>query len=809
MEPRIEKIISEATVKEKVSLLSGLDAWHTVSLSRFDLPSITMSDGPYGLRKVMNNASGLEVSYPATAFPTSSLIAASWDEKLISKMAKAMALEAQDQGVDVILGPGLNIKRSPLCGRNFEYFSEDPLLSGKLASAFIKGMQAEGVGATAKHFLANSQETKRLLNNAIIDERTLREIYLRAFEIAIKEGKPFCVMSSYNMVNGDYMSENKEIVDDILRQEWGYRGVVMTDWGAMHNPVSGVRAGTDLAMPGRNEPDKAVIKAVNSFDLDIQHVNQSVIRIANLALKLQENRQSPIAKVDYDEHFAIARDIASNSMILLKNDNDILPLDKNDKVLVIGAFAENSRFQGAGSSQINPYKLDNLLLALKDEGMAYDYFPGFSIDGNKETDKTLFSEAIEAAKTSKQVVIMAGLPPAYEAEGADREYLRLPDNQNKLIEALVAINKNIVVVISAGAPVAMPWASEVKAILMAYLAGEASGQATRDVLFGKVNPSGHLAETFPLMRDDTPSLQYFAGVNRNIEYRESIFVGYRYYDTAKRDVLFPFGHGLSYTKFAYDNLAIEGDNLALKGKINISFQLTNIGDRKGKEVVQLYGSRVSFSKLFRSQRQLIAFKKIELAPKESAIVKFSVEANDFRYWNTIIHNWAVEGGRYAIEIGSSSRDIRLKHEFTVEDDGNEVMDYQTLAPTYYNLKSDGHFETHFREFEAIYGRRIYHVYSATHRPFTLDSTIDDAHGYLIGKLAKKIIVKVAKKTAGDDEIKAKMYVLSVLDTPIGSLSALSGGAFSYTQSLGLLDVINGRLIRGFFRLLKSSRKKDK
>jgi len=570
-------------------------------------------------------------------------------------MGESIGSSCQHEQLSVVLGPAVNIKRSPLCGRNFEYFSEDPYLAGEISAAFINGVQSKNVGTSIKHFAANNQEHRRMSSSSNVDERTLREIYFPAFEISVKKAQPWTVMCSYNRINGVYASENKWLLTDVLRDEWGFEGYVMSDWGAVSNRVAGIAAGLDLEMPSSGGiNDRKIVNAVRTGKLDEKIVDQAVERILTINYKYLENAK-PHTPWDKEADHELSARIAAECMVLLKNEEDILPLNKEDKVAFIGEFAVKPRFQGGGSSHINCFKTTSAMEAA--EGLNVTYARGYSVADDEATDE-MIAEAVEAAKAAKVAVIFAGLPDAYESEGYDRTHMRLPACQNQLIDAVVEANPNTVVILHNGSPVEMPWVGKVKAVLEAYLGGQAVGLATVRVLFGDVNPSGHLAETFPRKLSDNPSYLFYGGEKDKTDYREGIFVGYRYYDRKEMDVLYPFGHGLSYTTFEYSGLQLSDTEITDQDTLTATVTVTNTGSRTGKTVVQLYVSDVD-STVLRPVRELKGFEKVELAPGETTEVTFTLDKRSFAYWNEQIGDWHVETGEFVIEVGQSSRDICL------------------------------------------------------------------------------------------------------------------------------------------------------
>ena len=653
----IKSLVSQMTLEEKCGLLSGLDFWHTKPVDRLEVPSVMVSDGPHGLRKQDQEADhlGMNDSIKAVCMPAACATAASFDRDMIYTMGESIGSSAQHEELGVVLGPAVNIKRSPLCGRNFEYFSEDPYLAGEISAAFINGVQSKNVGTSIKHFAANNQEHRRMSSSSNVDERTLREIYFPAFEISVKKAQPWTVMCSYNRLNGVYASENKWLLTDVLRDDWGFEGYVVSDWGAVSNRVAGVAAGLDLEMPSSGGVnDRKVMQAVLTGKLDEKYVDQAVERILKINYKYLDNAK-PHTPWDKEADHELAARIAADCMVLLKNEENILPLNKEDKIAFIGEFAEKPRFQGGGSSHINCFKKTSAVDAAA--GLNVTYTQGYSVAADEATDE-MIAEAVEAAKAAKVAVIFAGLPDAYESEGYDRTHMRMPACQNKLIDAVAEANPNTVVVLHNGSPVEMPWVGKVKAVLEAYLGGQAVGMATVRVLYGDVNPSGHLAETFPRKLSDNPSYLFYGGEKDNTDYREGIFVGYRYYDRKEMDVLFPFGHGLSYTTFEYSDLYLSKHEIDDQETVTATVTVKNTGTRTGKTVVQLYVSDVESTPI-RPVRELKGFEKVELAPGESKEVSITLDKRSFAYWDEQIKDWHVETGDFRIEIGQSSRDIVL------------------------------------------------------------------------------------------------------------------------------------------------------
>ena len=653
----IEKIISEMTLEEKAGLCSGADFWHTKSVERLGLPAIMVSDGPHGLRKQDETGDhlGVNASIKAVCFPAASATACSFDRALLRKEGEALGDECQHEGVAVLLGPAVNIKRSPLCGRNFEYFSEDPYLAGELAAAQIAGVQSKNVGTSIKHFACNNQEHRRMTSDSIVDERTLREIYLPAFETAVKREQPWTVMCSYNQLNGVQVSENKRLLTEILRGEWGFEGFVVSDWGAVKGRVKGVEAGLDLEMPSSGGVnDQQIVAAVRGGNLSEATLDESVRRILRIVERFEENKK-PETPWDMEADHTLSAQIEAQSAVLLKNDG-VLPLSETQKVVLIGEFARRPRFQGGGSSHINCFRTESALEVLGEKAA---FAQGYRTD-TETPDEALIAEAVEAAKAAEAAVIFAGLPDSFESEGYDRTHMRMPENQNALIAAVAAAQPKTVVVLHHGSPVEMPWAEQVAAILDLYLGGQAVGRAAAELLYGRENPSGRLAESVPFACGDNPSALYYGGEKDRAEYREGIFVGYRYYDKKGMAVRYPFGYGLSYTTFSYSELKLDKAQVGADETLSVSVKVTNTGSRAGREVVQLYVANPVSDSVIRPVRELRGFDKVELAPGESKVVSFELERRAFAYYNEQLADWYAPDGEYQVQIGRSSRDIVLE-----------------------------------------------------------------------------------------------------------------------------------------------------
>ncbi len=662
----IKEIIHQMTLDEKIAMCSGNDMWHTEPMERLGIPRSMVSDGPHGLRKQPGKDSGdnLGILYAvkAVCFPAACATASSFDRELMHQMGQILGAECRAEDVSVLLGPAVNIKRSPLCGRNFEYLSEDPYVTGELAAAYINGVQSQGVGTSIKHFAVNNQETARMSSSSNVDERTLREIYFPGFETAIKKAQPWTVMCSYNKINGIYASENKWLLHDILRKEWGFEGYVMSDWGAVRNRVKGLLAGLDLDMPTsvKGVNDNVIKAAINDGTLSEKVLDESVERILKIVLRYEAEKKKDADKgkayvFDYDADHRKAAEIAKQCMVLLKNE-DVLPLKKEEKVAFIGGFAKSPRYQGGGSSHINSYQVISALSLAAEYGDVI-YAEGFPADADY-MDEELFEEALHTAEKAEKIVIFAGLPDVFESEGYDRSHMRLPACQNVLIEKIAELGKPVIIVLHNGSPVELPWVNRVQGILEAYLCGEAVGEAEMDILYGKVNPSGRLAETFPKRLEDNPSYLHFAGKSKEVNYTEGVFMGYRYYDSKNMEVLFPFGFGLSYTTFSYSNLVIDKQDETGRTGVRVCVDVTNTGPMAGKEIVQLYVSDKTESTI-RPIQELKQFSAVYLEPGESKTVILELDERAFAWYDEELHDWYAADGTYKISIGKSSRHMEL------------------------------------------------------------------------------------------------------------------------------------------------------
>ncbi len=656
----VKTIIEKMTLEEKAAFCAGKDFWHLGGIEEFHIPETMVTDGPHGLRKQAREADhlGLNESVKAVCFPAGCALACSFDPELAREMGAELGKLAQAEDVSVVLGPAMNIKRSPLCGRNFEYYSEDPLLSARMAAGAVKGTQSQDVGTSPKHFLANNQEYYRMSSNSVVDEQTMREIYLASFEEMVKEAKPWTIMCSYNRVNGTYACENQEYLTDVLRDEWGFDGYVMTDWGALDDPVESLKAGLDLGMPGPM-PDNAkrIVDAVKDGSLDEGVIDTAVERILNIVLKYVENHKKDAA-YDFEAGHETARRIETESAVLLKNEDGILPLQEKENVLFIGEYAKKPRYQGGGSSHINPWKISSVW----DEIGTMEHVSwtqGYTDSSRDHNGEAYLREAVELAKKADKAVIFCGLPEIYETEGVDRKKLDMPENQNTLIRAVSEVQPNTIVVLHNGSAVTMPWIDSVKAVLELYLGGEASGLAAADLLYGKANPSGRLAETFPLRLEDTPTYPYYGVEKDDIPYREGRLVGYRYYNTVRKPVLYPFGHGLSYTTFGYADLRLDKIEMTDGDELTVTVDVTNTGKTAGKEVVQLYVQNPSLHEV-RPLRELRGFRKIFLEPGETKKVEFRLRKRAFAEWNPSMHDWFVPAGCYHIEICANAQEVLLE-----------------------------------------------------------------------------------------------------------------------------------------------------
>ncbi|WP_418789190.1 glycoside hydrolase family 3 C-terminal domain-containing protein [Paenibacillus agilis] len=768
------------TLEEKASLMSGANFWNTKAVERLNIPSIMLTDGPHGLRKQGGKADhlGLHKSLPATCFPTAATLANSWDRQLIYDVGQTIGKEAASEKVSVLLGPGLNIKRNPLCGRNFEYFSEDPYLTGEMASEMVKGIQSNGISACPKHFAVNSQEHMRMTIDEVVDERSLRELYLEGFRRVVEKGQPKSIMTSYNKVNGTFANENTYLLQDILYGEWGFDGVVVTDWGGNNDRVAGLKAGNQLEMPSTNGiTDREIVQAVQSKELAVEVLDEAVDRLLKLVFATRQDNQG-MPNVNYEEHHNKAVEAAKRSIVLLKNDDSMLPLSQEKKVAVIGDFAKNPRYQGAGSSLINPAKLPNAVDVLGSSGLSIvGYAKGFKRMGGK--DDRLVREAVSLAEQADTILLFLGLDEGSEAEGVDRSHLGLRDNQLTLLHALTKVNSNIVVILAGGGAIEMPFVQDVKAIIHTYLSGQGSAEALASVLKGEHNPSGKLSETFPIAYGDVSSAPYYPGKEATAEHIEGIFIGYRYFDTVEKPVLFPFGYGLSYTTFAYSDLTAD--------QHQASFTLTNTGAVAGEEVAQLYIQKRD-SSIFRAKRELKGFEKVFLEPGESKRVTIMLEKRDFSYYNPTIQDWVVEPGAYDIQIGSSIQSIHLHEEITLEGDSVSSGHTKDQFPHY--------FSGHVHEVTAAEYKRLlgYEPPSPSWDPkqdLGLNDTIAQAkYKNALGKTLYYVVYFFKKLFDAVNKPLLANNVYFILNMPFRQIDRFTGGKISRKQILKLLKWIN-------------------
>lgn len=786
-----QDILDQLTLEQKVALLSGRDVWSTYPFPQAGVPSMFLSDGPHGVRKQLGEGDhlGLNASQPSTCFPTAAGIANSWDPELATQAGRIIGKEAACLQVNVLLGPGLNIKRSPLGGRNFEYYSEDPYLSGKMAAAFIRGVQENGISACPKHFAANSQELLRMTCDSVVDERALRELYLTNFEIAVKEGHPKSIMSSYNKVNGTYANENAHLLTEILRDEWGFDGFVVTDWGGCNSQTEGLKAGSNLEMPGTiGDSDREVLASLKEGRITEAEIDLRVDQLLDVILSTAKATQEGKKEFDQQAHHDAARVTAAQTAVLLKNQDGILPLAAGTRVAVIGDMALEPRYQGAGSSLVNPTKLDKPLDCLKESGLdVVGHAQGYLRSGKQ--DQGLQQAAVQLASTADVVLLYLGLPEIFESEGMDRSHMHLPENQNQLVQAVAAVNPNVVVVLSGGSPVELPWLDQCKGLIHGYLGGQAGAGAMADLLTGKTNPSGKLAETYPITYEDTPNCNYFPGRELTAEYRESIFVGYRYYLSAQKPVCFPFGYGLSYTTFQYSDLSVSDQE--------VTFTLTNTGDRAGAEVAQLYVALPN-SKIFRAARELKGFAKVFLQPGESRQVTIPLDDKAFRYFNVKTNRWEVESGRYQLMVAASAEDVRLTGEVEVKGtDAPIPYDAKELS-CYFSAQvenvPDGQFET-------LLGRPIPQSKWDRSAPLGMNDSLLQM-SYAKGLVARFAAGRLAAiQRSSEAKGAPNLNVLFIHNMPFRGLAKMSNGLASTEMAASVLEICNGHFFRGLGKVI--------
>ena len=803
---KYSKIIQQMTLEEKASLMSGKDFWQTKNIDRLGIPSIFLADGPNGLRKQKAAADhlGLNESIKSTCFPTSATIANSWNPLLVETVASLLGTEAVCEKVSVLLGPGVNIKRNPLAGRNFEYYSEDPYLAGKLSAAFIRGVQSHGIATTVKHFAVNNQEFRRMSIDSVVDERTLREIYLTPFEISVKEGKSKAVMASYNLVNGTYANENKHLIEDILRNEWKFDGVLVSDWGGINDRVASLKATAELEMPtSGGQTNLEIIEAVQNGNLDINILDEALDRLLTLIFDTSEALKNKPTSFDLELHHQIAQKAAEESLVLLKNDDHFLPIKKDQKIAVIGDFAREQRFQGAGSSGVNPTKLDSFLEQIKNEDLEYIGFePGFHRYG--KVRKSLISKAKKLAKQADVVLLFLGLDEYSETEGLDRKSLNLPDNQISLLESISGVNPNIAVILSCGSVVKLNFDHQVKALLHSYLPGQAGAKAILNILTGKVSPSGKLSESYPLTYNDVSSSKYFPGLENTVEYREGLFVGYRYFDSAEVKVKYPFGYGLSYSKFEYSDLVVSEQG--------VHFNIKNTGGMEAKEVAQLYIGKKD-SKILRAKKELKGFIKESLEVGQSKELHIPFDQYSFRFFNAKTNQFEIEDGAYEIYIGSSVLDIQLIGTINILGTMKEVPYDISLFKSYQALNISNISD---QEFEMLLERKIpdphFQFYKKNRMVVDYNTTVQQlrysrgwsgrffAWGVRFGYRFMKLIGQMKL---------ANIMQMALYHNPMRNMSRLTGGALSWGQLDGMILMFNGHFFKGVRKFFKSGKKKIK
>jgi beta-glucosidase len=799
---RYEHIINNLSIEEKISLLSGKDFWRTRDIPHLNIPSIYLADGPHGIRRqaVAAERMGLNKGIPATCFPTEATVANSWNVELGEKVGAFLGTEAVSQGVSVLLGPGINMKRIPLCGRNFEYFSEDPYLAGKMAAAYIRGIQSKGIAACAKHFAVSNQEYMTMSLNVIIDERTLRELYLTAFEIAVKEGQVKALMSAYNKINGTYANENLHLMRDILRNEWGFTGCVITNWGGSNNRVAALVAGNELEMPGSHgDSDAEIKKALSQGSIQETLLDENVDRLLDLVFSTAAAAKEPQCDFNITQHHRISQKVAEESIVLLKNEGAILPLSHNTKVAVIGNFALQPRYQGSGSSQVNPTVLETTLQCLEESGIkSIGFEEGFNRYGSRS--RTKIKRACRLAAQADTVLLYLGLDELSETQGIDRSTMQLPENQIQLLNALYTVNQNIVVILSCGCVIEMPWIGKVRGLLHAYLGGQAVARAVLRIISGDVNPSGKLAETYPIYYEDTPACHYYPGKGHHAEYREGLFIGYRYYDTVQKPVLFPFGFGLSYTTYSYANLHVDAEG--------VHFSITNTGSYAGMEIAQLYIGKEQ-SSVYRPKKELKGFVKVFINPGEHKQVFIPFDDKTFRYYNVETQSWCVEPGEYTIMVGSSSRDIHLKTHYAIKINDNNITCLENAhleklkeLPSYV---SGNITNVQDSEFKKLLNSEIPEISNYRYQLFTYENTIAEcryARGW-VGRFGFWCIHSAyhVLRWIGRRDL-ANLVMMFIYHLPFRGIARFTGGKISMAMVDGLLEIVNGRLFQGLFHFMQ-------
>ena len=799
----VQALLAQLTLEEKAMLCSGMDFWRLPGIERLSLPSIMVTDGPHGLRKQPDGADhiGISDSVPATCFPTASGLAASWNRALIQSVGTALGEECRAENVSVILGPGINIKRNPLGGRNFEYFSEDPYLSGEMASAWIYGVQNQGIGTSLKHYAVNNHESGRMVVDAIVDERTLREIYLPGFEIPVKQTQPWTIMCSYNKLNGTYLSENKKMLTEILREEWQFNGLVMTDWGATHDRVRGVKAGLDLEMPSSGMVNtNKVLTSVEQDDLTVDELNVTVRRVLDLIKKSKQNLRETF-EFSHDSHHDLAKQAAVEACVLLKNNNHFLPLNSKTSIAVIGSLATNTRYQGSGSSQINPTRLDQPLDAINnyiiDDGGSVDFAEGYTLAGG--TSESLITIASDVAEKADKIIIIAGLTPDYESEGFDRSHLNLPPGQLELIRALKNHHHKTVLVLQNGAPVILPDSTKIPSILEAYLGGQAGASALADILFGTSNPSGKLAETFPLALSDIPSQAWYPGETRQSQYREGIWIGYRYFNTTNEPVAYPFGFGLSYTTFEYSDLQI-GNNpenkpirMTRDDQLEVKVTIKNTGDCAGAEIIQLYVGQ-DHASVHRPMRELKGFAKVKLEPSEEERITLTLDYRSFAFWKDQQNGWVTESDSFTIAIGASVEDIRLSRQISLDTD-HAIGQRNASLDSYFSPQT---LDFTDRAFVSLLGREI--PKPLPRKPFQLNSTLKEVDDTWLGRQLRKIVNKMLRDVVGDvSDHDRVIFEAITAEMPLRNMITNSQGKLNQKLMSRLIHCMNHdwmKLIKG-------------
>ncbi len=780
----IEHILSQMTLEQKARFCSGLDAWNTVGFEELGVPSVLMTDGPHGLRKQYDmDAASFDEARPATCFPPAATTACSWDRALLYEMGQAISEEARSEGVSLVLGPGINIKRSPLCGRNFEYFSEDPFLSGQMGAALVNGLQSTGTGACLKHFAANNCEHFRMVSNSIVDERALREIYLRAFEIALQASQPKAIMSAYNRLNGSYCGESKPLIDGILRREWKFRGVVISDWGACYRRPDGIAAGMDLDMPyGGQEITDHILQQIKNGTLQTQDLDACVRRLLRFVQQCTEDTASPLP-CDFTAHHDLARKAARESAVLLKNQDQLLPLKPDQRIALIGIFAEHPRYQGAGSSQINPLQLETLQEEFVRAGIPHTYAQGFPLKGSSPQ---LALQALEEARNADVAVIVAGLPPADEAEGMDRTHMRLPEAQIELIRA-IASERPTVVILQCGAPVELPFEPEIGALLHSYLGGEAGASALCELLTGKANPCGKLAESYPINLEDVPNFSWFNLERKNAEYRESVYVGYRYYTAAQKEVRYPFGFGLSYTQFKYADFSLSAERFE-GTPLTAQVTVTNTGDRFGGEIAQLYVQQQD-----KPYAELRGFEKVFLQPSESKTITFALGEADFSFYD---NGWK-RCRRAIVSVGTNCLEQTAEQEV-------EIADGRSLTHEY-PLSTDGLWS----DFPSLF-EKMPRIQSDAITPLTINATLWDLTQLPIGRLIYSLLLRYANKLFPTKSHEEQQYLIQLAQqNPFRVLVTLSAGKFTFGMARGALLIVNGKFFVGAAQLMVENHKRKK